>query len=91
MKWTDEKLKFLEELGKAQFSIKQVAIVMEVSHKDFAEVMEDEDSPVFKAYWKGRLLEEMAQRNAVLELAKGGSSAAQALAKSYIDEAKVSD
>ena len=91
MKWTDEMLSQIEELGKIQFAPRQVAIVMGIPELELLEMLEEQDSPVHQAYWKGRLQEEAEQRKAVLELAKGGSAAAQALAKQFMDEAKVGE
>ena len=91
MNWTAEQSEQIQEFGRTQFKVSDVAIVLQISEMEFLQEMENEQSEAYKAYWKGRLLGEYEIRKSVMELANGGSSAAQTLAKQFIDEAKVAD
>ena len=89
MKWTEKELNALEEFGSHLFKTEEIAILMGVDGHQFAQEMANPASDTYKAYHKGRLVREMKIRASIFELAEGGSAAAQALAKQFMDEIKL--
>lgn len=80
MDLSDEQLLEIEEYGKLFFSLKEVAILVELEYAALNEMMQDENSVVFKAYHKGRLTSEVDVRKSIIEMAQSGSTEAQKLA-----------
>lgn len=88
MNWKPEELELIARLGKMQHSLKNVAIALQVPEIDLLAEFENEESEAFKAYHRAKILADLDIREAIYELAKGGSSAAQTLFKQFMDDAK---
>lgn len=70
------------------FSREEIAIIMELGEKEIA-ALAFVGSPEYKAFHKGRLVAESEIRNSILEMAKKGSSPAQALAMDILKQAQL--
>jgi hypothetical protein len=90
MQLTTEQLDTIEEMAKHFLQIKEIAYIIEEDETELLAEIDDAETKAHKRFYKGYLLEKANQRKAVLELAKGGSAPAQAMAKSYIDELNAS-
>lgn len=72
-----DQLDEVTELAALQFPVEEVAIILEVNPRIFAEaVLNDADHPAYKAYHKGHLLAVATARKAVATMAKHGSTPA---------------
>jgi hypothetical protein len=66
----DEKLTEVEELGRLQFSIDDICIILDIEEKNFNDKM-------LRAREKGRLMASSEVRKAILKQASNGSTPAQ--------------
>lgn len=82
----EEQLKELETLGAALFSIRDCALVLEVPASQLQDHVDEPDSAASKAYHRGRLITELATRQAVIKSASDGSNPAQVLALQLIKQ-----
>lgn len=69
----------IEELGKLQFTIAEVCLIMDIDAAEFEQHR--------KRYDKGRLLSAATVRRAILELAEAGNTTAQKQMLELIDSA----
>lgn len=90
MNFTDEQLAEIELMGSCFFTYKDIAVLLEVDPKELKEILEDQNSEVYKSYEKGRLKSELEVRKSVVDLAKRGSSQAQEMVLKYITDIKIS-
>jgi len=74
----NSQLEIIEECGRCMFSLKETAIVIEVSLFEFKQEYKTNESEAFKAYNRGFLQTKMKIHKALLNLAENGSSPAQA-------------
>ena len=88
MKWTDEQLREAERLGAALMEKHKVATILQVGHHEFMEEMENTDSTLYQAYHRGLFKAEYELRESIIELAKGGSAAAQAESMKLLENLK---
>lgn len=66
-----DEISTIEELAGLQFSIEQIALILEIDESEF-------DAPVYaKAYLRGKLKAEAEIRKSIFQLAKQGSTPAQ--------------
>lgn len=77
MNLNTEQLAMIEKLGAAFFSVKEVAIVLEVSLHDLKKQLSDVNSPAYKKYFKGKYTSELELRESIIKMAKRGSNPAQ--------------
>lgn len=91
MEITNELLVDVEHYASLMFSKKEIAIIIEMDEKVFADLLQDDKGPVFKAFTRGRLKKEALIRKSVFELAQNGSSPAQTFAIKLIQNAKMDD
>lgn len=76
----------IEQLGELQFSIREIAIIMQLDEAALEKKVR-ENKIVRNAYERGRLKASAAVRKALLQLAKQGSSPAQKQMLELIDKA----
>jgi hypothetical protein len=88
MKYSNEQLDETERLAGLFFKPDKIAKIVGIDQLEFIDQIDNSSSDLSARYWKGRLIEESLQREAVLEMARGGSASAQVLAKQYLDELK---
>lgn len=79
----------IEKFASLAFAPEQVAVIVEIDEKKFLNEMLDNESEIFKAYNKGILLTEAKLREVVFDQAFSGSTPAQNIAKTYMDELKL--
>ena len=77
----DEKLIEIEELGRFQFSVSDIAIIIDIEECDFTDKM-------LRAKEKGRLMASSEVRKAILEQAVNGSTPAQKQMMDLIEKAE---
>jgi len=87
---TEEQLQEIEKFGGLLYPPDKVAVIVGMSAKAFRAELEDEESPIYQAYYRGLYLSEAAIRESVLTHAKAGSSPAQQLALQFLEEVKIS-
>lgn len=84
IKWTEEELAELTNLGAVFFSAEQCAILLEKDAQVLAAELKDPEAPSYKAYQKGFLQSLYAVRKNTIEMAKNGSSPAQTMAEKLV-------
>jgi len=87
---TPQLMKDIEEYSLLMFSKREIAEILEIPSEGFMELLEKNEQ-AFKAFRKGRLVQEAKLRTAIFDLASNGSSPAQTLANTMIVEAKMND
>ena len=88
---SEELLIQIEELSSLMLSKKQIAVIIEFNQQDFKALLKDEDDAPYLRFQRGRLVQEAEVRKSIMELAKNGSSPAQAFAFKLIENAKMDD
>ena len=91
MRITNEVLAEIEEMAGLFMTPRSIAIIIGMDEYDFQEALEDEDSPIYKYYYRGHYKAEAELRTAIMRLAKQGSSPAQTLALKLWQESKTAD
>jgi hypothetical protein len=81
----------LETYSSLMFTREEIAVILEVDPADLKSMLQDRESPVFKAFQRGRLKREAEVRKGIFDLAQNGSSPAQAFAMKIIENAKLED
>jgi len=89
MKLSEVELKELEMLSGVQHSIGDIAIILDVNDVELSSAIRNKNSPEFKAFHRGRLMEETKIRQAIFAAAKDGSGPAQQLAVKMIENIKL--
>ena len=75
-------------MGAALMEKHKVATILQVGHHEFMEEMDDHSSPIHNAYHRGLYQTEYGLRKSIIELARGGSAAAQAEAVRLLEQLK---
>ena len=88
--WSEETLMQIEEYGGLFWSLRKIAIVIEVEYSLLKASFEDEGI-IYKRYMKGLLISELQLRKSIFEHAKAGSSPAQQMAIKMMREAESSE
>jgi len=88
---TDKELDDIEECGKCHFKAEEIAILLEMDVGFIRKELEDENSPVFKRFNKGRYMVERNVRQSIISMAEQGSTQAQTLFLKLRDELKSSE
>lgn len=89
MELSEEQMKQVEYLAGLFYTPKQIAVMVAVVVKEFVTLVQCEDSPIYKAYWKGRYEADLQFRIAVKRLSDLGSSPAQTMVEKMIEESKM--
>ncbi len=82
-----DELQQIEKFAGMALSMEQVGIVMDAEPNDWAREMQSKGE-AYRAYMKGFLMNEVAIRASVMDLAKNGSAPAQVEALRMISDAK---
>jgi len=90
MKLSQEILDQVQDLAGRYMTPRAIAIIIGVDEDDFRDELEDEDSQVYKHFYRGLYMTEAELQGAIIRLAKQGSSPAQALALKLQQDAKTS-
>lgn len=77
MNLTEQQRITLERLGSNFFSAKQCAAILEIEQVAINKEMRNENSEIFKAYYKGYYTSLLKLRESIMELAMRGSGPAQ--------------
>jgi hypothetical protein len=88
MQLTIEQLESITEMGTAAMTPKQVAYALGFKIAEFIDEIKNDESPINAAYFKGLYSNEFQVRKSIMQLARNGSSPAQAQALKLIDIAK---
>ena len=93
MELTDEQLEQLEEYAAALMNVSEISILLDIptDERNRFKVMclQDDNSPLYKSFHKGRLTTKLELRRNIIKLAKAGSPAAEPLAIRFIKEQMV--
>jgi len=91
MELSEAQLVELEDFAGVFFSIKEIAIVMQLDENELRLAYENPQSMIHQTIQRGKLKQEAELRKVIFTLAKGGSSPAQNLAFKIIQEAKIDE
>jgi hypothetical protein len=91
MQLSKAQLDMLERMGSNFFSARESAIVLEVSEIDLKSLLKDENSAAHKRYYKGYFISLMELREAIIKMAKRGSSPAQKMLLDILQDMKVAN
>jgi hypothetical protein len=83
---SSEQLAEIERLSGLFFDFVSISIVVEIDVHLFLKEIDNTDSQIYKAYFKGKLLAECEIRKSVIQLAKQGSGPAQLLALKMLND-----
>ena len=90
MEISKEDLDQVARMGAAAYTPQQVCFAMGFNKSDFELQMQNEDSELCAAYYKGFYSSELVIRESVFQLARNGSSPAQTLALKNFDDTRKS-
>ena len=88
---TEELLNEIKEYAGLMFSKREIAAIVELSAEQLEEMLFDKNGIPFRTFQAGRLKQEALIRRSIFDLAKNGSSPAQAFAVRLIENAKLDD
>ena len=81
----------IETYASLMFTKEEIAVILEVDPAELKALLQERESPAFKAFQRGRLKREAEVRKGIFDLAQNGSSPAQAFAMKIIENAKLDD
>ncbi len=81
----------IETYSSLMFTKEEIAVILEVDPAELKTLLQERESPAFKAFQRGRLKREAEVRKGIFDLAQNGSSPAQAFAMKIIENAKMDD
>jgi hypothetical protein len=81
----------IETYASLMFTREEIAVILEVDAAELKSLLQDKESPAFRAFQRGRLKREAEIRKGIFDLAQNGSSPAQAFAMKIIENAKMDD
>ena len=81
----------IETYASLMFTKEEIAVILEVDPAELKTLLQERESPAFKAFQRGRLKREAEVRKGIFDLAQNGSSPAQAFAMKIIENAKLDD
>lgn len=84
MSFNEEQLKEIEEMAYLLISPTLIAVNLEITEYDMREMLKDEDSPVYKAFYKGLLRQKMQLNHSIIKAAANGSNPAQEQLKAML-------
>lgn len=83
---SNEQLEEVTEFAQSLMTRKEVALILGVNATEFIEAANKPDDPIYQAYMKGYLQTRAAIRKSVVTHASAGSSPAQTLAVSFMED-----
>lgn len=86
---TEQQLQQITDLAGLFFTPRQIAVIMELPAVVLITGAEIDSSPVYKAFWAGRLKEEFNIRTKIKKLAESGSSPAQTMMMDIINDSRI--
>lgn len=86
-----ENLEQLQASAALMFSVKELAVIIEIDFKKLHALVTNPVTPEYAAFNRGRLEAEAKIRKAIFELANNGSSPAQTQFLDLIESAKLDD
>lgn len=86
---TPEQLSEITTMASLFFSHEQIALNLELDPDDFYTQLQIKSSPIFKAYFSGRLQTEIQLRQSILQSASFGSNPAQQVMLSFKSESEL--
>lgn len=87
--YSNEQLQQVTELASVFFTPKEIAVIMELDEDIFLEDVQMESHQLSKAYLGGKLKSEFEVRKSIVQLAKSGSSPAQAMSMDMIKQSNL--
>ena len=81
----------IETYASLMFTKEEIAVILEVDPAELKALLQEGESPSFRAFQRGRLKREAEVRTGIFDLAQNGSSPAQAFAMKIIENAKLDD
>ena len=84
--YSNEQLQQVNELAAVFFTPREISIIMEMDEETFMDDVNREDHPLSKAFLSGKLKSEFEVRKSIVQLAKSGSSPAQAMSMELIKQ-----
>lgn len=91
MELSEEQLKQVTEWAQMLFTPEEIAIVLQVDTGKMQDNINSRQGLVYAAYKRGQLLTIGKIRKAIIELAESGSSPAQTLAMSMIENLQIDE
>lgn len=88
---TPEQLQQVEDFASLFYSLRDIAIILEVDEAELKLQYQDKTSQVYKRYHKGFLISDCEIRKSEISLAKRGSTPAQESVKKYVNEARINN
>lgn len=85
MSFNEEQLKEIEEMAYLLISPALIAVNFEIPEYEMRQYLKDEDSSVYKAFYKGLLRQKMALHRSIIKAAANGSNPAQEQIKDMLD------
>ncbi|WP_028665933.1 hypothetical protein [Runella zeae] len=86
-----ETLNEIERLAGLFMQPEAIAVIIGISSEDFWEELYDTESPIYIHYYRGKYKSEAELRQAIVKLAKQGSSPAQGMAIKFLNEIKTEE
>lgn len=83
----EETLNQIKDLGAAFFTPDETSVIMQ--DPKLTEKSQDPNDEYYQAYYSGRLQSEFDLRKSIIQLAKSGSSPAQAMAMDLLTKSKI--
>lgn len=91
MELTEEQLEEIKKLAASCMKTHEICIIMQIKHAAFKEELENPNSPVFQAHQSGFLQTKYELQKKMIDLAKAGSSPAQAASIKLIQDKEIAE
>lgn len=85
----DEQLKELQQFAELFYTVKEIAVIMQLNAADLIAEIKNESGPVYENFFAGRMRAEAMVRKSIIKLAQQGSSPAQAMAMKMYSDSKI--
>jgi DNA-binding transcriptional MerR regulator len=89
IKLDESLLQYITRMAAAAFTPAEIAEVLEAPEIEFNQEIEENDSPIRKAYRSGFLTRQLELRERIFQDAKNGSSPAQTIANKLMDNCMI--
>jgi len=86
---TEAEIEEIKSMAAVFFTPKEIALVLEVDVKAFAEACNKEGNRFYNAFAGGRLQSEFELRQSIVKLAKSGSSPAQTMSLEMVKNSQM--
>ncbi|MGB4775703.1 MAG: hypothetical protein WBP45_11050 [Daejeonella sp.] len=91
MKLNDDQLTEIERLSGLFMKPGDISTIIGISKSEFGEMLKEQGSPAYQAYYRGKLLSEAEVRKSIITMAKQGSSPAQTLANKLLEDMNIDE